>query len=497
MTDKEYAAIVKQLLTMPDEPEPAPQKNRAPSESKTDEELGLGTEPVKVQPTMRGQIADVVRERPIGTTDQLRADPASAAAARAREERNNPIVHDPIAQGIIGGTLGAGAGALATPVAEAIGSVLPEAAQIPVVGAVAPRAAAVRALEGAANGSVAAKTTGGNPGVGALMGAGLGALAGQGEAADARALEREAETEGAEIAKRFGRVGNQASKEKIEAIGDKPIRRVLEKYNVPGEPAAARAALKAARQSAGEAKGAAIQAMDNVTGDIPMKGVVQALDDLQARWAKTRTTKPYAEDVANLRTNMLKAYGDKGMIKPSELDAEIGAIEGSAYAGSYNNPTATKAIQRATAAKLNDVLDAHLETAAKTPGGAEALARLRELNQDYRVLKTLSPIAQKAVVAAKFAETPTEAFEAHPVKAVKEMVGKAATLPIKATKAVVQAGNRAIRAMRPAPAEGIYAANAAAGLAPNVAAAAPVFDAVRNKDPERAKAELAKIVVGQ
>lgn len=470
MTDAEWAAQAKALLAGPDEPEAkSPQKTRAaPSESKSDEELGIGSGTITHKPTVGDRIG-------------MAATPEEAAGNRSRRP-TDPMEGDPLAAGIVAGIPAAATAGLAAPALEAAG---------------AP-ALLARTLAGSAGGAESAALTGGDPRVGALVGGGASALPGAANLVrkGAENIEKNAGAAEANAAYRaFGRAGNTASQEKLEAIGPMAVRDVLKKYDIPAAPGAARAALKAAREKVGSELGADGPAYDGVRklgGDIELAKPIKQLDELQARWGKTTGTQPFAADVAELRSKLLKTYGERGAISPGELNAEIGAIENGAYAGSYSNPTAAKTVQRVTAKQLDSVLQRHLDEVAAKPGGAEAISRLRSLNSDYRTLKTLAPIAQKETVKKTFAESTGEKALHDPKAAAMDIASKVVTAPLRAGAAAVRGAAKGAAAVATPVARAMETIPVEAR--PEAPVAAAVLSAVHGRDRNAAIQHLVQAV---
>lgn len=434
-----------------------------PDRVPTDDELGIGTPPISTYRTgepIPGQPMHSPETQP-GTPESAMAA-GRAAAAMPGHRITQPLDVDPIAQGIVGGAVGTVAGA---------------AAGMPIAAAGTPGLA--RVVGGAAGGAAGSKVQGGSALGGAVLGGGLAAAGLAAEGAAARSEARAANG----AFKEYGRAGNESSKGKLEAIGPGQVKKTIDKYEIGAHPANAREQIAAARAKVGPELSAQYEAARSIGGDIDMGRVAQSLDELQARFGSRAGSRPFAEDVAKLRTEMLRRYGDKGTITPAQLNDEIGAIESSAYGGAYMTPGTAKALQRATAKQLDGVLQGHLEQVAQQPGGAEVVARLGELNKDYRVLSTLSPIAQKSAVKATFAETPMEKLQRDPKGAVADAAAKVATAPVRAAAAVGRGVDKAVGSL------------AVPSSAPTVAPA--LQQALTSRDRQTGEAILMREVFGQ
>ncbi len=304
---------------------------------------------------------------PVDTARAIAANPAAAARELARGVNDNiPFANKLVAALPGGAPEDSASDAAAFPNARALGNV----AGLPAAGM---------------SGELAAK------GVGAL-----------GEKASEVLARRTAKpTAYQELGQAAGGTARQA---KLMDVGPTEINRVDAEFGITKSPNPP-AAVRAARAQVGAIRDQAFQTISAAGGDIDMGTVARRLDDLQADFAGKAGTRPFAADVAKLRSELLQRYGGAGKISPRALSDEISALSEGAYGGNYQNPKTAQIVQRRTAGALREVQDRNFEAVAKQgPAQADAVQAAREANQNFAALKTMEPIVKAKAVKGEFAK---------------------------------------------------------------------------------------------
>ena len=273
-------------------------------------------------------------------------------------------------------------------------------------------------------------------------------------------------------------------KARLEQIGPEAVARVNDEFGITKAPDP-RAAVQAAKAQVGAARDAAYGVVQKAGGDVELGSVAKGLDELQAKFRSKAATRPFAEDVAKLRTDLLTNYGDEGRISAAKLQEEISAVNDGAYGSNYANPKAAQVVQRRTAGALREVLDSHLDDVAKKgPEARAAVDAIEDANTKFAVLKTIEPIVKKQAVAKAFAPPPDGLIAraqdlAHTVQHPTTLIPKAAEVASAGLDAVGR-GAQAIRRAVPAGPDGVLAPLIARALHGDAAAAARVAQLSRN-----------------
>lgn len=283
---------------------------RYPMRIPTDEQAGVASGPIVHPVTWKDRIG-------------MAATPEEAAAARARRPAD-PMEVDPIAQTVVAGTLGAGAGGAVAPV---LGRLAPAAPRI------------VQALTGATEGAVASKATGGDAATGAVLGAIPGAAAAgagaakklltrAGEAAEERGVQRAASTIEERVTKRT-REGLQ--KDSVEELirEDKGIKKAA------GNDAKLAAAVEKVKKSSGADLDRIYSAAPpEVDLAVPVMNMDRRIAELQAGNVEQRTI---AKHLKAIRDEFNDSLGTREAVAPRELRDEQSAYQKAGYA---KNPAA-------------------------------------------------------------------------------------------------------------------------------------------------------------
>lgn len=355
---------------------------------------------------------------------------------------DNPIVQDPLAQGVVAGTLGAGAAALAAPAAAAAGAG-------PLVSSM---------VGGAAGGATAAGVTGQNPAVGAIAGGALplgGALASKGMSALApwgqAAARRIATREVTELGQAAAGAGKGKTQAALMRLDPEKTAQTLQDNGISlrGQSAAeAQAAQRAALARTGAELGSARDAID--AADPARKTVGDAMkaveDKIQALRTGPKANVPLADAIHSWSKDYLQAQGGnaKAALSVSDLSKTISALEEKGYGGmSARLPGGdAKVAARQIASALNGVLDDHIKTVAATnPAAAAAAKEIAAKSAEFRVLKTVQPIVDQRAVAERFAPTTAQKVMADPVAAAKKIGAAVVTSPIRGAAALPRAAD--------------------------------------------------------
>lgn len=374
---------------------------------------------------------------------------------------DNPIVQDPLAQGVVAGMLGAGAGALVAPLATAAGAG-------PLVSSMAG---------GAAGGATAAAVTGQNPVTGALIGGalpvagavaskGMAALAPWGQAA-AKRIARDQITELGQAAAGAGKGKTQAA---LMRLDPETTAQTLQDNGISlrGQSAAsAQAAQRAAVARTGQELGSARDAID--AADPARKTVGDAMkaveDKIQALRTGPKANVPLADAIHAWSKDYLQSQGGdiKAALTVKDLSQTISALEEKGYGGmGVRLPGGdAKVAARQIANALNGVVDEHIKTvSASNPAAAAAAKEIASKTAEFRVLKTVQPIVDQRAVAERFAPTAVQKFAADPMKAAKNAAAAVVTSPVRAVAAIPRAADVAMARL--------FAAKAAGAVTPQL-----------------------------
>ena len=212
-----------------------------------------------------------------------------------------------------------------------------------------------------------------------------------------------AKREGTAVYKDLGRAAkSDNARAKLMDVGPKQIQAVDQEFGISTSPKPV-AAVKAAQATVGAARDAAYQQISAAGGDVAMDAVTKGLDELQTDFAGKAGTRPFAKDVAGLRSKLLKKYGETGTISPAALQDQISAIDNGAYGGNYANPKTAQIVQRRTAGALRDVQNASLDAVAQLgPDKAAAVQAARDANAKFAALKTMEPIVKAKALRSEF-----------------------------------------------------------------------------------------------
>jgi hypothetical protein len=398
--------------------------------TKTDAELGIddGAQPATgrdVRRTMQGR------------NDQI-TTPEQRAALDARARGEDPIANDPLAGMIVQGIPAAGLGSV---VGGAVGKVAP---------ALAPLA------QGATTGAAS------NPDA-PITGAALGAVATV--PGTARALATWAKGAGAragtDVLTQWGQAatgaGKAATQDKIMALAKNAPERaneVLQRNGVglTGQSAAeAQAALQAGLAKAGQAQGQAFDTIDALASPlkpITVKDAGAAVQDLIAKMRTgPRADVPMADAIHTWLKDFTDANGGAAAkMTAKDLNAAISGLEAKGYGGmGAKLPTGSaKVAARQIAKALNGVLNEHVDSVAKTSDAASQAAQaLKDSTFDYRVLKTMQPVAAARERAEFYKISGIQKAASTPMT-MAQLGAKAAAGAARAAGAVPRAIDRAL-----------------------------------------------------
>jgi hypothetical protein len=206
----------------------------------------------------------------------------------------------------------------------------------------------------------------------------------------------------------LGRAATGNNKARLMDLGQEATGAVDREFGI-SKAADPRAAIKQAKEAVGNARAAAYQAISQAGGDADMGAVAKRLDDLQVEFGAHAGTRQFAKDVAALRGDLLRQYGETGKVPAAKLQEEIAAINEGAFGGNYQNPKTAQIVQRRTAGALREVYDRNLDAVAKLgPEQQAAVKEARAANRKFEVLKTMEPIVKAKAVKAEFAPTTGE-----------------------------------------------------------------------------------------
>jgi hypothetical protein len=229
----------------------------------------------------------------------------------------------------------------------------------------------------------------------------------------------------------LGRSASAPGKAKLMDVGPEAIGKVDREFGImksPNPPAA----IKAARTQVAAARDQAFQQISAAGGDVDMGAVARKLDDLQADFGGKAATRPFAQDVAKLRGELLQRYGSTGEVSAKALADEISAISEGAYGSNYANPKTAQIVQRRTAGALRDVQNSNLDAVAQLgPDEAAAVQAARDANAKFAALKTMEPSVKAKAAKAAFAPGFTDRMIDAPIKTAlhtaKDLAGAAAS----------------------------------------------------------------------
>lgn len=460
MADDEYTAMAKQLLLTPDASavpptDMGPGARRASTgappvaAAKTDDELGIAS-PADYGKDMLGR--------------QRTAPGGGGTAAVEAKRAADPVANDPLAQTVLTGVLGAGAGTLAAAGARALGA--------------APLAA--RVASSAVGGGTASATGGDNP----LVGAGIGAavpLVGAALSKFGQSLAQgAAERTGERVFREYGQAASGIpGKSKIQAklvkIGPEKVGEVLQRYGVGSVANAgeARAATEGGLKQAGAKVGEALKTIDEVGSNESGKTEQPTLGTASVAINNARkelATGPKADAAAanamfKISKEIWDANGGKSgaPLSATDLHALVSTLEQRGYAGLKPTPSEASAAvaNRRAAAALDELLDQHVSrVAATSPEAAAAAKQLSAATADYKVLKTVQPIVDGNAVKERFAPTLGQRLADRPVATIKGGAAKVATFPLRAAGGVASGIDSALARL--------HAARVAGAVTPQV-----------------------------
>jgi len=229
-----------------------------------------------------------------------------------------------------------------------------------------------------------------------------------------------------EVYNDLGRSTGTNGKARLEAVGPEKIAAVDREFGISASKNPP-AAIRAARAQVGAARDEAFQAISQAGGDVDMGTVAKRLDDLQADFGSRATTRPFAADVARLRSELLQRYGGAGKMSAKALADEISGVSDGAFTN-YQNPKTAQVVQRRMAGALREVQAQNFDAvAAQGSEQAAAVQAAREANQKFEALKTMEPIVKAKTARKAFEPSFTDRMLDAPVKTLAHTAKDAAT----------------------------------------------------------------------
>lgn len=328
-------------------------------------------------------------------------NPIPHATERSRAE--DPVAHDPLAQGVLAGVVGGGAGTLAGEAAGALG------------------ATASRIAAGGAGGAVANKMQGGSAVTGAVLGAALPATGAAISKAKSMAGAGAAESQINRVVGESQAMGTRGQGGKIE-LSKPAIGEVLSKDpQLAGQLAKAvknpvefKRVLSTSKDATGEEIGAAYKSADSVALGVPVADVRRSLR-LAQRMYNNPVDKPLKDQLERTVNNFEEQFGADGRVPLSKLWETRTALQKRGFSGPQSNPSIPKELQRDAAEALQRALDKRIDEITSLAQGvrgntavagsaplqgyaasAKALEALPQLNQRFAALSRLHDAAERA-----------------------------------------------------------------------------------------------------
>lgn len=392
----------------------------------TDEELGIDKGPLYTDPYHSRGGKPIVSEFPPGALDL-----------------------DPTAQAVIGHVVGGAAG-------KAVGQLIPKVA--PGFAAAAPKLAGT-VLPAAAEGATAAKVQGGNPLVGALLGAAPSAASATYRAvragAPARVAARTVANLGEEATKKTASQLTQKAGEGGSVLAEVTKRNPDLRYALAVESAAKpEKALRAVDSTLARANTAlddGFAKMEAHFADKPASSqasVPQILDDIDGMLAKSRGDLDRSTAIRAARKAIVDEFGDAPgtTITPRELRALKQTIGRRAFSGDTTTP---KSVKAQIASELYRPVARQLAALAEATPGLDA-KEFVALNRDVATLIPVQQSLKEAATAKAASRKGLLDYAKHGAHTIPALVGGAAFGPhgLVAGAAATAAAKGAGRALR-------------------------------------------------
>lgn len=238
-----------------------------------------------------------------------------------------------------------------------------------------------------------------------------------------------------------GGAEERADKRLLSSVGDRANKSVRDKMagdaanvlevvkakgldQVAKDPVALQAASKAAKAETGKAIGEAFRVIDEETGTMgaPVRDVLKALKGVRAQYRDNPVTAELGDSMNKLIVQTQKRFGKGGQVPLRALNDMVTSLENKGFAG-MAEPGTRKELQKRAAMALEDVLQkrfaAVTESAANRAGSATAerlgldvegkaaaaIAKLPQLNKEYRALIQIERAATQRAKLVPFSPT--------------------------------------------------------------------------------------------